>query len=114
MGILVYSEPCAWVGDGGIRKESDYVQKNAPDIRTQLHTAQEENATNQVSMAHLMNFTNGQFKNLHEANEVGNKQTNLLARKTMDMSKVMGEKTIGNFETKEQTMGRAQVKLGLV
>ena len=53
MSIFVYSEH--W----GFRKESVRAPINLTDISSQLHTADAENATIQVSTAQLVDFTNG-------------------------------------------------------
>ena len=60
---------------------------------------------NRVSTAQLMYFTNGQFGHLPEQNGVGVKKTNTIEQIIMGMCTVMSEKTIGNFETREKTMG---------
>ena len=95
---------------GGFRKASIYAPRNVSGICAQPHNAKEDNASPQVTLAQLMNFTNGQFNNSQEEREVGNRQTNLLEQKIMDMRKVMSEKTIESSELKSKPRDWAKVK----
>ena len=87
---------------GGFRKESVVVQKMRTILAPTSYS--EGRKCNESSIyGAVMGFTHEQFQNLHERYEVGNKKTNPLEQKIMDLGKVMGEKTIGSFETKENT-----------
>ena len=110
MRILIYAEPC-----GVFRKASIYAQRNAGDICAQIHSTKEENAKNQVTMSQLMGFTCDQFKRIHGKGEVGDKESNLLEQKLVELSKVISAKTVGEVETNAQTidMGGSKMEKGV-
>ena len=85
---------------------------NVNDLSVRLHSAKEENATNQVTLTRIMEIINDQFQSLRAQNESGKSKGNCPEKQMAELSKFISEKTSGKLETKGKTMGMSEMRIG--
>ena len=98
----------------GLINGSASTQSNVNDVSTQLQSAQEENATSQVTLTQMMNFINGGPRSMRNQSESGNTETILLGKQMAELSRVINEQTSDKLETKAQTLDMGEMGIAKV